>query len=432
MKTKNVAILTNFMDFNASYSLSGIVIDQAHMLARYGHKVCIYVNEQYNPKYEKGCGLRDLLTKYPDLIKIVKATKFFHLVDYTEDNLNEDHRDGIKPGADLYIKSFSEENIEIVFTHDFVFTGWNLPYYHIIMDTAKVLKELGRGIKYFHWIHSMPSNPKNWWRLEKYDIDHQLVFPNKTEQQAVAEAYQGPVKRVSVIPHIKDIRTWYDFCEDTMDFLDEYPEVMEAEIVQVYPCSTDRLSAKQLDIVLRIFANMKKAGVPVFLIIANQWATQTPKILENLDKYVTASENAGLRYGKDFCFTSRFKKKFELGIHKKMLRELQLIQNVFVFPTREESFGLVGPEAVMGGCLPVMNKSLMMMQEVMSVHCPAFNFGSFNQTQDNGNSDEYIFNVSMAILQRLYANDAILAKIYCRLRYNMDSLYRKYYLPNFY
>ena len=420
------------MDLSPSYSLSGIVIDQAHMLARYGHKVVIYVNEQYNPKKDKAAGLITIIKKYPELIKVVKLTKFFHLVDYLEDSLTEEHRDGIKPGADLYIQSFSEENIELVFTHDFVFQGWCLPYFHILKETAKVLKELGRQIKYFHWIHSMPSNRKDWWTLEKLDLDHFLVFPNKTEQQTVAEAYQAPPARVKVIPHIKDIRTWYEFCEDSMDLLDEYPDIMDAEVVQVYPCSTDRLSAKQLDIVLRIFANMKKTGIPVFLIIANQWGTVTPKIKESLDKYVEASKNAGLIYGKDYIFTSRFKKKFELGIHKRMLRELQLIQNLFIFPTREESFGLVAPEATLGGCLTITNKSLNMMKEVMSEHCPSFNFGSFNQTQDNGNSDDYIYNVSMAILGRLYANDAILSKIYCRLRYNMDSLYRKYYLPNFY
>ena len=432
MKTKNVGILTNFMDLSSGYSLSGIVIDQAHMLARYNHKVVIYVNEQYNPKHEEESGLTSLLKKYPELIKVVKLTKFFHLEDYKTDSLITEHRDGIKAGADMYIKSFSEENIEVVFTHDFVFQGWCLPYFHIMKDTAKVLKELGRTIKYFHWIHSMPSDHKEWWNLERLDEDHSLVFPNKTEQQAVAEAYQCPVGRVKIIPHIKDIRTWYEFSEDTMELLDACPDIMDAEVIQVYPCSTDRLSAKQLDIVLRIFANWKRTGVPVFLIIANQWGSHTKKIKENLNKYIEASEKAGLVYGKDFIFTSMYKKKFELGINKRMVRELGLLQNVFIFPTREESFGLVAPEAALGGCLPVMNRSLGMMQEVMSVHCPSFNFGSFNQIQDNGNSDEYIYNVSMAILAKLYANDAILAKVYCRMRYNMDSLYRKFYLPNFY
>jgi len=426
---KTVAILTNFAEFNPGYSLTGIVVDQAQMLLKNNHKVIIYVNESYNNKFDEAAGLVDLASKYGDQLIIERKTRFMHLKDYVLDDMNDDHKELSAEAGDIFFHSFLEHGVTIVLTHDFIFTGWNLPYFHAIIDTNNKLRSAQIPTGWFHWVHSVPSGNRDWWSLDKLGFNHSVVFPNKTEIMRVAESFKIPSARVKIIPHIKDIRNWYDFSDETNEILDRYTRIMDSEIVQVYPCSTDRLEAKQLGIVIELFAIMKiKTKVPVFLVIANQWATGRQR-KEDIQKYIDHAETIGLIYERDFIFTSELKEEYAIGISRKIIRELQLISNLFVFPTREESFGLVGPEAAFSGAMVVTNRSLHMMQEVMSIHPPSFDFGSFSQKVDALDDPGYIEAVAMAILNRLYSNEAIMTKTYCRMKYNMDSIYTRYYLP---
>lgn len=421
-----VAILTNFMDFNPGYSLSGIVVSQAKMLLWEGHKVFVFVNEQFNPKYNDDSGITDLL-KYEGF-HLSKKTKFMHLTDYdTAASVTEKHIKEAEEAGETFTKEFLDNSIDTVFTHDFVFTGWNLPYSLAIKNCNNKIKGT-RDLKWFHWVHSCPSGKRDWWQLNTYGPNHKIVFPNKTEVMRVAESYSTNPSNIMVIPHIVDIRAWYDMSEEVWAITDAYSDIMEAEVIQIYPCSTDRLHAKQLDIVIKLFGCMKKARVKVFLFIANQWATGTQQ-KEDLQKYIDLGEQYGLVYEKDFVFSSSIHPDYEAGLSKRMLRELQLLSNVFIFPTREESFGLVGPEASFSGALPIINRSLTMQFEVMGHEVPGFDFGSFHQNHLEVNNPEYINAVALAILNRLYSNEAIQGKNYTKRRYNMNHLYNRYYLP---
>lgn len=433
--TPTVAILTNFAEFNPGYSLTGIVVDQAHMLAREGHKVIIYVNENFNPIWDKDSGLSSLKKKYAGKILVKPLTKFMHLKDYEEvKELSTEHRTAAAELASIYAADFEKEGVSVAFTHDFVFTGWNLPFSTAVKTMNSLLWQNQISVKWFHWIHSIPSGNRDWWSLVEYGANHQLVFPNKTELVRVAETFRTEAVFVKIIPHIKDIRTWYDFGNDAFEFTERYPNIMKANVVQIYPCSTDRLHAKQLDVLIEIFGNLKShLGMDVFLVAANQWATGKQR-KEDVNEYIQKAKDSGLDYGNDFVFTSEIGKEFSTGISKRMLRELQHLSNLFIFPTREESFGLVGPEASFSGAMVVTNRSLKMMMEVMSTHCPSFDFGAFDHACAAMEPDmrtNYLIAVARSIAQRMYHDESLMTKLYCQKRYNMDAIYREYYLPLF-
>lgn len=431
---KKVAILTSFQEFLPGYSLTGIVKDQIEMLTRYGHEVHLFVSEKYHEK--------ETLNQK---VVVHKAIPFAHLHDFTSkaelENPQFQSREGKPAGYFRDLTSKTVENLkrelaglDIVFTHDFVFIGWNAPYGWACMEVGKELKSL----RWMHWIHSVPTGRRDYWDIGQYGRAHKLIYPNMSDRIRVAESFNGRPEDVRVIPHIKDMRTWGDYDSETCDFISEYPSVMQADVVQVYPSSVDRLEAKRLREVILIFSKIKRMGRSVCLVVANQWATGRQQ-KQNIETYKKIAFQNGLKPGDEVVFTSDWKTterngelrgKYDVGIPKRILRELFQISNLFIFPTKEESFGLVLPEASLSsGCLCVLNQSLQQQLEISGFNALYFDFGSFHHEVKISNEEQYWTDLATLIVGRMGQSESLKTKTFMRQRYNYDSLYRDYYAP---
>lgn len=410
---KRIAILTNFQDFNPGYSLSGIVCDQHRMLKEYGHPVTVFTCETFN---------KSTIPNYVDSIR--HKIPFTYLIDYTSKSaITEDHKKIVEKTKKMFLEEL--QNFDIVFSHDFTFTGWNMPYGLGLIAASRNLPQ----VKFFHWIHSIPTRMSDWWNFNTWGPNHRLIYPNKTDAIQVAEQYRTGLYAVRCVHHIKDLRTFWDFDEETCDFIKRYPGVMSAGIVQVYPASVDRLTAKRVKETIIVFSEMKKKRETVCLIIANQWATDRLR-KETVSNYKALAEAVGLVPNEEVIFTSDFKPpKYETGIPKKMLRELFLCSNYFLFPTREESFGLVLSEAGLSGVVGVFNKSLSHLHEISGGHGLFFDFGSYNHRVVQSNAEKYYKDLAYISIGRLMRNESIMLKTFCRKNYNWNSLYQNEYAP---
>lgn len=413
-----VAILTNFMEFNPGYSLTGIVQDQVRMLHRYDHEVNLYVNQHFNP-HNWPPGLDGLCT-------IHQKVPFAHLTDYqSKKDISSEHQMTAKATGAMLQEEL--HGVDYVFTHDWVFTGWNLPYAEGIRLANENLPE----VRWFHWVHSIPSANRDWWRIREYGPTHKLVYPNRTDALRCAEQFHGALSDVRVLHHIKDLRTFHEFSPETCALIDQVPGVIGAQIVQLLPASVDRLFAKRVDQVIKIFGWLKKMTGSVCLVVAAQWATGKQQ-KESLAPYKALAAQAGLKVGQEVVFTCDLDPRWEIGIPKRMVRELFACSNLFIFPTREESFGLVVPEAALAGCLLVLNKSLDMQAEIAGGPQRAifFDFGSYTrQWNPPADADKYWHDVAAIIIGRMQRDESLMAKIWARTRYNWDTLYTEEYLP---
>jgi glycosyltransferase involved in cell wall biosynthesis len=410
----NIAILTNFQDFNPGYSLTGIVEDQVEMLVRHGNKVHLFVCENYNDSFDKDWECEHHRT-----------VPFGHLTDYkSEKDLTPEHVVLSEKVRDVLLSELRKYQIDIVFTHDWVFTGWNLPYARGVKLAGFAMPQ----VRWLHWVHSVPSQKYDWWKIKEYGRTHKIIFPNGTDAVRVAEAFQGELEDVRIIPHIKDPRSWYWFDSETRRFIDDHPNVLQGDIIQVYPASTDRLESKRIGVLIDIFGAIKQRGLKVCLVIANQWAAGREE-QQPLKPYYNRALKQGLVKDEDFVFTSDWDpERYGTGIPRRVLQELQLLHNLFVFPTREESFGLVGPEAAMSGAFMVLNRNLDMMREVFGNNGLQVDFGSFHN-EFKPPHKEYYRDIAIIILGRMYQNESIRTRTFCRKAYNYDALYIHIYEP---
>lgn len=398
------------MEFNPGYSLTGIVQDQVTMLARYSHEVHLFVNEQFHGSFDGPAALR-------------KGIPFAHLIDYTSQrDISDEH---IKTAADT-AATLTEalQGFDIVFTHDFMLQGWFLPYAVGCVNASKVLP----GPPWMHWIHSIPSGGRDWWKINAFGPQHTLIFPNSTDMLMVAEAYSGQLANCRAIHHIKDARSWFEFSEDTCDLIDRMPGLMQADIVQILPASVDRLWAKRVKEVMQMFAHFKKFGKSVALLIANQWAT-TRTHKENVSEYEKFAESLGLNIGEDVLFSSTVKIEYEIGLSRRMIRELFQLSNLFIFPTDHETFGLVMPEAALSGAFLCINHSLDMTREITGNAAYGADFGSMRRKFRPPDMDKYLEQIALIILGRMKQNESIMTRTYARQHYNWDYLYKNEYAP---
>lgn len=419
-----IAILTNFQDFNSGYSLTGIVSDQMSMLTRYGHDVHLFICTSYNRE-----SIAELQAQHPD-VTVHPVIPFAHLIDYTSKSDITTEGDHEKDNHQMLIDKTKDKLVDKlvgydhVYTHDWVFTGWFLPYGLACVEASKQLP----NIKFFHWIHSIPSVNRDWWRVKEYGPNHKLVFPNSSDAIQVAEQYVGELDDVRVVPHFKDARSWFDFGAESCEIIDAVPSVMQADVVQILPAGSDRLSAKRVDFVIKMFGYLKQQGLSVCLVIANQWATGRQR-KQCLGPFDMIALQAGLELGTEFVFTSDIEKKFENGLNKKTLRELFLLSNLFVFPTREETFGLVVAEAAMSGCFMVLNKSLGVQKEISGYKALYFDFGSFNHYFEIKEPKKYFKDIAWIITGQMRKEKSIMTRTYFRKHNNWDFLYHNYYMP---
>jgi glycosyltransferase involved in cell wall biosynthesis len=423
---KRIAILTPaFLNFEPGYSLSGVVLDQARMLERFGHEVVIYVAEDW-----PGPEQPNLVKVMPSIRKIEYKSrkqfgktkpKNFSKTDWSEHKKCPEHMASMLETMPTY---------DLIFTHDIIYTRPMLPYY-LGLEKAVASGRL-KTQRWLHWIHSTTNLQADWWDVRKLGRFHKIIYPNRSDRYFVAHNFHGKWTDICVIPHIKDLRVLGRFLPDSWTFIDKYPSLLQADIVQVYPANCRRMPAKRVREVILIFGYLKQLGFSVSLVIANPHTVgRGPKKL--VEKYRKLALRNGLSPS-EVIFTSDFRPSWEISVPQDVLFDLMRCANLFVFPTLAESFGLALPEALLaGGCLPVINKDLDVLSEMLQHRGLRFRFGTniekFTYSRELGGQTGYFKQMAAEIARRIVDEESIAARSICRQTLNMDAIYNKYYRP---
>lgn len=342
-----IGILTSFWEFNNSYSLCSVVESQLKALVKYGYNTTLYVHDNFADD-----------EKVPYGVKIKKIVPRFQLEDYS--NHHQVNGDFDRQVNEAY-SAFKQIDDDIILEHDLIFQGWFLPYCVAIHKLAKESK-----IKWFHWIHSVPNlMPKG---LEyphtlRYQLpaNSKLVYLNNNNLIRAAEAYSIWPKDVRIVFNSVDPRLFWKIQPLTEQIINKYP-VLEADFLQVYPVSSTRMvDGKQIKVVIEIFAQLKKLGYKVCLIVPNAHAN-ADREKQTIQELLDYSSKLGL-LRTEVIFTSLEAKEWELGVPKEVVSDLFKLSNLFIFPTRSENCPLILLEAMLSGCILILNNSVPALRE---------------------------------------------------------------------
>ncbi len=349
-----VAIIAPLSDFNPSYSLVTVILDQARALALMDKtQVVLFVRSQAN------------LQKLPQLPSNVDVMTSIPHIQAGEDQVEERQVVAAYTWLTSVLTLLGKAH---VFTHDLVFQSW-------FAHWAKAFHQVGAmpGFSFYHWVHSSvgsrPTKPEAQWRAS-VPTGHTMVALNSADLPYLKRYYQASDSSFVSIPNPRDVRVFGGMTEIAAKLVTKH-QLHLADIFQFYPLSSTRMQPKGVTKVIDIFNALcrVKESIVCRLLIADAHANG-PTGKTNREIIQRYAKNVGLPEGV-LAFTSESLQESDpgavsIGLDAPSVRDLFQLANLFVFPTTSEAGSLVLMEAALSGNLLVLNESLPCMADYIS------------------------------------------------------------------
>lgn len=414
-----------------AYSLSSVIVDQLHALVKNGERVVLFVLDNFNTPAHA--------LAVPDAVEIRPVFPRFALIDYAAGSTLQDTKHFPRGGTERMV-SFDEQVVLIrdalsreakdithFFCHDLIFQGWFLPYAVALHQYASDRDDA----RFFHWTHSFPgARPHGLGapHTARFSLPahSKLVYLNHHDQVALAEAYSTFPVNVEVVPNSYDPLTAWNLDPLTKQIVED-THLLQADVVSVYPLSTPRMGpeGKQLDIVVKIHAAMKRLGKKTVLIVPNAHAAKNGQIILDMRRL---AQHEGLSE-REVVFTSEYE-GYEQGVSRAVVRELFQLANVFIFPSVSEVCSLVLLEAAAAKNLLVLNKDWQSMREFGGDDALYFRFGANGYPLTlSGEPERYWHDIALIVLSTLQKERALSSFHHVLSRHNLSTLYQDHLRP---
>jgi glycosyltransferase involved in cell wall biosynthesis len=396
-----IAIFAIMYEFNPQYSLSTVVRDRYEILTRQGHETEVWVQEDFRGE-TWGLNIKPIIPR-------------FMFKDYQVGELEEEHKEVVLKIKDMIVSRLLA-GIEAVFMEDVMFQGWYYPHNVAVREAAISFPQ----VKFFNICHSIPAGKKSIWTTPPPNV--KLIALNETIKVHVAENYHTTLGQVRIIYNSMDFRTYQDRHPKAIELYERF-KLMEADIIQVYPYSTERYMDKGVDKLIKIFSGLKRLGNNIRLVLCTGWhfpekVIETRKLAEAAD--LTPEE----------CIITSEAFTDEMGMPNDAVRQLMQISDIFIFPTRAECCPLILLEAMMAGCYIYVNDMLPQLVEFagaesMHSHLNSSIFHGHHVDDE----DRYYDMIAMLADAELRNNRVCQTKRRIRKLFNFEYLYQTQYRP---
>jgi len=347
---KQVLIFTNFKDYLKSFSPLILAGQQIKMLHRAGYKPKVIATEGFAPPKGSPYNLAEI--RYiPDVPRDAEDSK--------NDPKFQEDVENLKKVISKHLK-----DIDVVITHDLLFLPDYTKYNIACRSIAKESK-----IKWLHWIHSATSpniliNERKIYADVYTEVMGQpfpnsiIVYPNSYDTPRVAKSFGFDEENVKSVPHWLDYEEYMKFEPETIELIEKH-NLLDAEVICVYPLRMDR--GKQPHINMEIMAEVKRAGASVRMIFMDFQSTGGDKVTYR-DEIKAKAATLGLN-DQDLVFTSDTE-KLNLECPQKMVSDMLQLSNIFILPSKSETYSLVAQEALSKGNFLILNHDFPAMRSI--------------------------------------------------------------------
>lgn len=346
-----VCIFTNFFEWDSTFSLCRVTIDQVKMLLRHGYKPIVIVSDSFNPK--------GTLFEQVDLRKVPNVPCH-----------NEVRKDETfdRDVDDIY-KAIKEhlKDVDVCITQDIVYKPSELKYN---MAARRLAPEYPR-LKWLHWINSA-TPPITLNSLMGIFTDQYLdlvrkpfpnskyVFFNNISKDIIARNFGVTTDEVRIVHHPSDFFEVYGITDPTLQKFIDKREIFSADAIFTYPIRLDR--GKQVEMVIKTAAMVKEFDLSVRCIIIDFHSTGGDKVT-----YRDQLKQIGFDWGltdKELAFTSQFTPEWSVRIPHEDVLALMRLSNVFIMPSVSESYSLITQEAALTKNLIVLNQDFPPFRDI--------------------------------------------------------------------
>ena len=353
--SKRIVIFTTFSEISPAYSLNRIVQDQLKMLLTHGYEPTVIVAESFEPE-----GIyadpRVTLKRIP-LVPVHNEIK--------KDETFEEDVTKIKSALDEVLKE-----ADVVITHDIVYQPACLKHNLAARQVADGLPEL----KWLHWIHSATS-PMTLTNLKPYFSEtyvnlisqpfpnSKYVFFNDYSIPRIAGNFNVSESDVRIVHHPSDLGAVFGLTKAVEAFSRD-KDLFSADAIAIYPIRLDR--GKQVEMVVKTMACLKEFDLKVKCIIVDFHSTGGDKVT-----YRNELKNIGIDWGlnqDELIFTSDSREEWEVEVPYEDLMGLFRLANVFIMPSRSESYSLITQEAGLNKCVVVLNQDFAPFRDIFGAN----------------------------------------------------------------
>jgi len=386
-KPLKIAIITHFNRAPDSYSPGRAVKNQIKMLMEYGHEVVFFVAE--GSTLDVGCTMKPIMPKFKRVKNVVDEDAKAKIVDILRTELTSD--------------------FDIAITHDF--------YIDDCITYREAIKECGVPIPWIHWARSGIGKPID------FKMDNaRYVYMNYADAGIFASRIDVDEKKVRVIFNEKDPSLLFQWNPITK-YISDKMKLWEKDIIQTYPICTTRMDAKGLNPIIATFAELKKLGHKVALVVCN---SNGRKRKDEINSKLQYAYELGLT-DKDIVFTSTLSND-EFQIHSevpnKVVSELMQVSNLFIFPTIAEVCSNILLEASMTKNLLVLNEDLPLLFDFADESAVLkYPFTSSRSMHYSGKTNEEFQKLAKSIVGQLKSNKSDMQFRRVWSKHNTESIY---------